>query len=1024
MKTGFARFCTAVLFAVAFGSFARAADFYVDVATGDDTYAGTAAAPFKTIKAGVEAANTAGGNATVHVKGYANPTDEQTYKIDSGDDLMTVAAPNVTIQAWGWTANDPFSGVADSFEKPLVKLNENLNSITNNPTVITIAAGADYCTVRGLKFEHSSVKGGKFSLGLSGAIIRAIADYCTVDDCEFNQIGTGTIHGDQAVPALICSGSTNGNAETDEGQYLTVTGCRITGFIMYWDSDPTNLRRTKEAPIFSGKNALISKNIFDGSNYKWLFPRLNSPVSFISNRVVNCFGVMNSSYAGGSDGYSNVEIAHNIFITTNSNDALIEKMNEGMKNVFKFHHNTVSGYKTIFHLNKGGWAPTVYDNILLVPDGGTVLKETEGQFLAAGVFTGNAWYVTTGFATGTKSLTNLGGLDTIVANNNPNIALPGADDWVTIAAADVASPDYYRPYGNRLVWVEKFASADAAHAPAYIGAQEPEVSLESAIILNSVSVSSEETEPDQALNFTVDFKLENFADGSLATVEWDFDGNGTIDRKDENVSDAEALTVSYAYAKHGKYYPTVTVSAEGVEPVSAGLTSGHAIKLRRSEIYVKATAATGGDGSRETPFSSLEVALALCQPNAQVYVYGGETDGVYTIADADDLMTVDKPGVTIQPWDGTGTPTVAIADDLRSKVGKLVYVMTIASGADHCTIKGLAFTYSSDGVGTDGRLISIDGQYPVIENCSFTQTGGSARLESMIHCNVYEGNRVNGRYLIVRGCSFKGITSDRAVYAHHNAQIVGNVYEDCSRCFTTYKQAEGGYFVSNRVVNCTKGLTSAGPANYDETPSAEIAYNVFVGGSETLAFFTKTYRGMNGAKIHHNTVVGLGRFVMTREVMAIKSDNQVVNWGWTPEIFDNLIVLSGEDSAVIREEKNSNANTDLATERSTFNTGAFFRNNAWWASKLVANTYDEGVTMNLTVENNIRLGSAPAASAFVDTTDPWSPDFYRPKMSKNPTWTGKGFAWTGTGEEGAPVYPDYIGAVEPLKPSGFLILVR
>ncbi len=351
-------------------------------------------------------------------------------------------------------------------------------------------------------------------------------------------------------------------------------------------------------------------------------------------------------------------------------------------------------------------------------------------------------------------------------------------------------------------------------------------------------------------------------------------------------------------------------------------------------------------------------------------------------------------------------------------------MITIAEGANNCTIKDLAFTYSSDGVGESGRLISIDGQYPVFENCSFTQTGGSKALESMIRCNVDEDNRDNGRYLIVRGCSFKDITTDRAVYAHHNAQIVGNVYENCSRCFTTYKQAEGGYFVSNRVVNCTMGLTSNGPANYDEMPLAEIAYNVFVGDSETLAFFTKNYRGMNGAKIHHNTVVGLGRFVMTREVESIKSGNQIVDWGWTPLIFDNLIVLSGEDSAVIREEKNASSNTDLATERSTFKGDAAFRNNAWWASKLVANTYDDGVTMNLKMENNIKLNAALDSSAFVNTTDPFSPDFYRPKYMKNLTWVGKRFAWTGTGVAGDPVYPAYIGAVEPEKLAGVMFLIR
>ncbi len=939
---------------------------------------------------------------------------------------MTVTAANVTIQAWGWTENDPFSGVADSFVKPFVKLNEKLHSITNNPTVITIASGADGFTIRGLEFEHSSLaSGSKYSLGYYGAIIRAIANNCTVDDCEFTQIGYGSIHANDAMTALICSGSSNGSSETDEGQNLTVTGCRITDFVTYWNNSPTETRRSKETPIISGKNALVTKNIFEGCSQNWLYPRTNSPLVFSYNRVLNSVKTTIASQAAG--GYNYVEMAHNIIVTTNSITALFEKQNSGL-GAFKFHHNVVRGYTSLFYFNNGGWfVPTIYNNILLMADDGILLQETKGNIWndEATVFVGNAWYSPNGFASGTTSVSNLGGMDAIKLTN-PEIAMPSDDDFVTVADADVATPDYYRPYGNRLIWVTTYASADATHTPVYIGAQEPAISFEKLIVVNSFSVSKEEVELNEQIDFTVNFALENFDAGTFATVSWDFDGDGTIDQTSENVSDASALTISASYAKYGRYNPTVTISAGDLTQGPIKLTAGRPIKLRSSKFYVKANAPVGGDGSQDAPFSSLEVALTLCLPGSQVYVHGSnDTDqvsGVYAIASADDLMTVDAANVTIQPWEGTGTPIVEIDDGLAASAGKTVFVMTIASEATSCAIKDLSFVYTSGGLGTNGRLMSIEANNVLIENCSFTQVEGStADIAGVIRNHAEEGARETvGLNMTVKGCYFKDVTSGECVVTANETQLLGNVYEGCgASLFHAVKQTQtttGQYFVSNRVVRCTTGMETAGQF-YHEISSPEIAYNIFV--DSDVPFLIKKSRGMAGSpKIHHNTIVGLREFIQVEDVSSSTGS-------WTPQIFDNLIVLTNEIETAVIVEKNT-WTTKPEDRSSSFMPNSFFRNNAWFADKAVAENTSTGYSLhfNFTGDGNIKLGEAPAKTAFVNTTDPWSPDFYRPKMSRNPTWTGKGFAWTGTGEEGAPVYPDYIGAVEPLKPTGFQILIR
>lgn len=211
-------------------------------------------------------------------------------------------------------------------------------------------------------------------------------------------------------------------------------------------------------------------------------------------------------------------------------------------------------------------------------------------------------------------------------------------------------------------------------------------------------------------------------------------------------------------------------------------------------------------------------------------------------------------------------------------------------------------------------------------------------------------------------------------------------------------------FVSNRLVNC--GTFKTNVPNYNELQKGVFAYNVFVTENGT-PFITKGKNGLTDKDvyIHHNTVIG-GPLISVL-------DSTV---SWVPRIFDN--VVSSPDGNVITETGTAFASGNF----SSFKTdgGAFFRNNAYYASALNGGTATEvsgyDLSKGLLVEDNFVLAAAPVFKS----TNPASPDFYRPKQSKNPQWIGKHLAWTNDGE-----YPDYIGAVKPQVPvPGLLIIVR
>ena len=428
-----------------------------------------------------------------------------------------------------------------------------------------------------------------------------------------------------------------------------------------------------------------------------------------------------------------------------------------------------------------------------------------------------------------------------------------------------------------------------------------------------------------------------------------------------------------------------------------------------ADFYVDASAAAGGDGSQTSPFATIKAAV-----DAANGVSGPSTihvaSGTYAIASASDFVTVSVPDLTITAANPSSKPVVAIDPDL-STVQNNPVVFSVPVGSDRLTVANLMFTYSYAGdknvagnsFGESGKLFSFAANDCVFDGCEFVQTGTGRNWKDggILYADSSEQlHAKQGTGLIVRNCRFDhvGASTFRPIKFADNSQIVGNVFDSCSGYFTVHKQSSGGYFVSNRVVNCTQPIKSQGD-NWGEIPNGEIAYNVFVGSD--VAFFEKNASaGYSGQpRFHHNTVVGCSGFVQVDEVN---------NISWTPWIFDNLILASGS-GCIIRENA-----TSLANRKSSFKEGSFFTGNVWLAPDFVSGTapaqFDD-YALGLAVSDNKELGSVPA---FLNTSDPTSPDYYRLNAERYPWVRSIARGASGTIDKKTVSYAaTFVGAVEP-----------
>lgn len=448
------------------------------------------------------------------------------------------------------------------------------------------------------------------------------------------------------------------------------------------------------------------------------------------------------------------------------------------------------------------------------------------------------------------------------------------------------------------------------------------------------------------------------------------------------------------------------------------------------ELYVDSL----GSGNGSSPASALPTihsALDIAVPGCTIWVRGGEDRG-YSIATKDDLMTVAASDVTICSYGGEGRAKVEISEELYLSANN-ASVITIPSDSSHVTISGLDFTYygnrdvsGTGSLGNFGRVIDVSGDNATISNCTFRQIGNYSTNKDYNYSNDNMGQAAIGtrtkenahvaRYLTVRGCRFYGESDDRSMVATRQGDVGSvfseNVFSNCFYFTVPAKHGTGITFSSNVFYRCSSFRVSW---SYAEWPSATFAYNIFfLDQGSDLPFVHKNGQyGLNVANvlIHHNTIVNAAQ-------LALVDDNG--NVSWQPQFFDNLILLDPTvaDATVFKNDQTSFKEGNY----SSFETGGVgcLKNNAWYAPGGIscgAATAVEGYDLSrgCAMANNIVLDAWPQFMSM----DLNSPNFMRPRESRNGSWAIRGVAWTDDG-----TYPDYIGAVEPLSASSFIIHLR
>lgn len=1000
------KICSCVALVFGFIMPSLAADFYVDASSTAETANGSQESPYKTIAAAVNAANSIyelnEETFVINIKGGE-------YVIAAAEDLISVTASNLTIQAWAGTGT------------PKIVLDSELSVKSENPSIITVQSTALDCTIKGLEFQYfinntKSLAGN--SLGEKGRIIDVYAGRCSVDGCKFRQNDISTVAWGLHSDGIVSSRGEEDNHKV-VGYELCVKNCYFS-----------KVGRHKGRAIRSGTDAKIISNIFDDCAGYFYPIKQSIGGHFISNRVVNARASIFSNGQNYNE-YSNMEIAYNIFVNATS-EPFFQKSSAGMSSV-KIHHNTIVGgraFVATYNANKFQWTPSFYNNLIILPDSEDVVIAEEDAnvgvvnpttFKKGSVFKDNVW-LAKDFNGGSAPL-NLSQYKLIAdsvdsvglyVDNNKQISI--APEF--IETEDVFSDDFYRLNLTRYPWAAGLNSSQDT-IPAYVGAVEPKA-IESAegeyFQIDNFAVEYDSLFAPVSATFTVGYSQN----AGEVEVSWDFDGDGQYDQTGVERS------ASYVYAKPGVYLPSVRVKDNGTgKTLTMPLVSG-AVIVSLENVYVDALADNGGDGSKEKPFRTIREGVAVCGENGIVHVKGGD-DRVYNIVTADDLVQFNFSNVLLTQEECFGRVKVNINPSLNANANN-PSVITIAEDVNHVTITGFDFTYygndngeyAGQSLGDKGRVIDVYGDYATVSNCVFVQEGkmknpsrgevGHCAVATRATKEIVDTREKYGLYLKVVDCRFEGRTPGydmMTIMCGKDTEIINNVFTNCYWMYYPVKQLEHEFtFVSNRMVNCRSMYSNSG--GYNELPNAEIAYNIFV-TEFGEPFLTKGYDGLHeNVFVHHNTVVGSTNFLHV--VGNVRSP-------WRPKIYDNLIVLSAGGALFQEDETEFYKKDGKVSASSSFKTdgGAAFTNNVYMADNFVAGKalslegYD--LSNGLKVENNTEIAEAPRFMS----TDVNSPDFMRPRARKGD--------YSFSAAVGG--YPNYVGAQEPkLRPEGMRVIIR
>ena len=478
-----------------------------------------------------------------------------------------------------------------------------------------------------------------------------------------------------------------------------------------------------------------------------------------------------------------------------------------------------------------------------------------------------------------------------------------------------------------------------------------------------------------------------------------------------------------------------------IASVSSFIVSG-------AEFYVDSRAEPGGTGTQASPFVTIPAAFHLAGEGDTILVRGG-ADRSYMVASEGDLVVVPASNITLRSYGGDGPAKVEISETL-CEVTNNASVILVPTNATYFTVSGFDFTYfgsrgiaNAGSLGNRGRVIDLFGDYATIEDCTFRQVGnyssskkdytyntpGGDKPDQMGHAAVatraYQADKDKGRYLTVARCRFLGETEDRSMSAaiHGRDSVFSeNIFSNCYYIVWPIKNCDTSFLFSSNILYRCRSI-QAKCNSWQEWPNAEFAYNIFfsdAGGNAEPFFYKNGKHGLVGKKvfIHHNTLVNASHLAL------IAADSTI---SWQPQFFDNLILLDPKiataDATVFLNRQTAFVDGNF----SSFGTDGVgcLKNNAWYApggisggAAIAVEGYD--LAKGCAITNNIVLDTWPTFMSM----DLGSPNFMRPRASRNPTWATRGVAWTNAVSGCKTGLCDYIGAVEPLTSSPLIIHLR
>jgi hypothetical protein len=464
---------------------ARAGAVYVDATAGAGG-TGSPSAPFTTLSAGVAAASE---RDVVYVRGGTG----RTYAVAAAEDASVFGEEGVSLVGCDaeWT---PISGYAQTNDMPVVAISPSYANDCHAATGSVpdpFRVSTNNVSVSGFKFTFGRVSFRQQNKGGSGLICCHSMTNLTVEACAFVMTdATGTYSG--AGTAGVINSEIVGNVTSVRG--LNLRNC-------YFRLGKYRCSIGAFSPVGGVVNVtgchfenLDTLCIGTGGNHN------GATLNFTSNVVLNCAnesdGYRQDFLYGGYNFYpTNAEIAYNRFIHDDGSTLYYSVMSHGgsyggsFTGDVRIHHNTVRGYDRFLVSRRRSrdpsdlWTPKIFDNLLLLADGGTVVYE-QGTELWYGdatcsyndgsLFSHNGYYVGSGAFNATESEI-VGYALTLSPTNCTALDGTGCATVVSwfVNTTDPSSPGYYRPGGAAADWMRRGYAGENGEYPAYLGALNP-----------------------------------------------------------------------------------------------------------------------------------------------------------------------------------------------------------------------------------------------------------------------------------------------------------------------------------------------------------------------------------------------------------------------------------------------------------------------------------------------------------------------------------------------------------------------